>query len=402
MTPKLLHTFGVKRSGAYVTVAQDEDGIVVRWREGGRRSKQYPAGSAGKRHAKAWAQGTHERLSRKATALPPRITLGELFDRYVTAKKPKWRPKSLLNERNRWRYFVETVGPHTPADLVTPEGLDELCGFWLEKGGSRGQPIAPNQVRGILGNVTRVFRWAKKRKLLAENPLADYDTPLGKDAKALDVAEYPPEETARVMAVFSPKDSRRWRAWVALTIAANQGARVNAILQLAVADADTGTRRIRWQAASDKLGRERVQPMTRDTVHAVRVARVWRARMGYTGRFLIPAVRGTRRAADLPWGYAGLHRLLGEAEREAGVPHRRHRAVHGFRRMAGRNALTASGGNLNLAAEWIGDTDLRTFKRSYLKERGEELEGIASMLRTPTEGAPDTTPVRHSPKTREA
>jgi integrase len=203
--------------------------------------------------------------------------------------------------------------------------------------------------------------------------------PLGKDAKALDVAEFPPEEMAAVLGEFDPKDSRRWRAWVVSTIAATQGARVNAILRLADADCDVADRTITWVAVHDKLGRRRVQPLTRDAVWAIRVARVWRRRMGYDGRWLVPAVRKTRRDADLPWVYSAYHRLLMEAEKGAGVPHRMYRGAHGIRRMVGRNALEASG-DLNLAAEWIGDTDLRTFKKSYLKERGAALQGIAGKL----------------------
>jgi len=326
--------------------------------------------------------------------------LAELHAKYVTAKSPAWRAKTETNERARWKYFAERIGPHTFADLITPEALDEFTGFLLAKGGAKGQPIAPNQVRAIVGNVVRVFRWGRKRRLLAENALAEYAVPLGKDARALDVAEYPPDETAALMRRFSPRDAYRWRAWVALTIAANQGARVNAILRLEHADCDTTAKRIRWRSESDKLGRERWQPMTRDTVRAVRYARCWRRCIGYEGRWLIPAAKITRRAKDLPWGYSGLHRLLTVAEVEAGVPHRPRRALHGFRRMVARNALEVSGGDLNLAAEYIGDTDLRTFKRSYMKERGESLDriaaGLGTPIQTPPEGASATSSVRQS------
>ena len=385
MTTKPIASFGVRRSGAYVTVAQEGDRIVVRWRERSkaRKAMSFPATQDGKRHAKAHAQGTHERLTAGASPVAVRYTVEELYRRYTVAKAPAWRDTTRRNERARWAYFVHWIGGTTFADLVTPEALDEFAEKLGASGGSRGQPIAPNQIRAILGNVVRVWKWAKRRRLLVENHLHDYATPLGKDARALNVAEFPPEEMAAVVARFSPKDSRRWRGWVALVMAANQGARVNAILQLEDADCDTAARRVTWRQEHDKLGRERVQPLTRDAVHAIRVARVWRRRMGYTGRYLIPAVRGKRRAADLPWVYAALHRLLIEAEREAGVPHRPYRAVHGIRRMVGRNVLEATGGDLNAAAEYLGDTDLRTVKRSYIKERGDSLAKVAAMISTP-------------------
>lgn len=397
---KLLYSYGIQRSGAYVRVVLEDlatgPAARVMWREAGaRRKESFPATREGKLHARAFAQGTHERLSARRVELPARLTLAEIFEKYVLASESSWRPKTRVNEINRWRYFVNFVGPNTFADLVTPDTLDEARRALLKTGGARGQAIAPNQVHGILSNVCRVWRLARARKWIAENALADYRIPRSKEDRALDVDEFPPEEAGRIMRRLPASDSRRWRAHVACRIAGTQGPRVRALLLSEDADYDLAARTVRWRGEHDKLGRERVQPLTRDAVAAVRIARIWKARIGYTGKYLLPATRSLRREEDLPWSYAALVRLLGVAQTESGVALRAYRAMHGFRRMAARSVLDATG-DVNAAAEWIGDTDLRTVKRSYLKERPESLVRTAALIRMPTEEFSSTTPERHS------
>ena len=385
MTPKALGSCGVKRSGAFVAWAVEGTQVVVRWRERGlRKSKAFDHSAHGKRHAKAFAQGTHERLAAGAAPTAERITLDDLYRRYTLAKGPTWRDKTKRNERVRWAYFAACVGANTYADLVTAETLDDVADRLSKKGGARGVPIVPNQVRAILSNVTRVFRWAKQRRLLADNPLSDYKAPFGKDDRALDIDEFSPDEAGRLMTHLQASDPRRWRAHVACRIAGTQGPRVNALLRSRNDDYDLVARTVRWRREFDKLGRERVQPLTRDAVAAVRIARLWRRRIGYTGTYLLPPVKATRRTADLPLGYAGLVRLLHIACEEAGVEIKAWRGMHGFRRMAARTVLELTG-DINAAAEWIGDTDLRVVKKSYLKERPESLANTAALIRMPTE-----------------
>lgn len=398
---KPIASYGIARSGAYVRVAQVQltagAAVQVQWREGGVRRKQsFPATAAGRAHAKAFAQGTHERLSapdRKGAEVP---TIAELFDRYVLARGPGWRPKTRINELRRWRYFAERIGPNTKADLVGPDTLDEIRPQLLKRGGSRGQPIASNQVHAILSQVVRVWRLAASRRWLDSNPLAGYRIPRAKEERALDVEEFTPLEAAKLMSRLSSKDSRRWRGHVACRIAGTQGPRVNALLQSHDADWDLNQRVVRWRSETDKLGRERFQPLTRDAVAAVRIARIWRTRMGYTGKYLIPAVRATRRDLDQVWSYQALQQMLHTVCREAGVEVKPFRAMHGFRRMAVGNVMTATGGDHKAAGDWIGDTDLRTLIVSYAKKRPERMVQVAASIRMPTEASEATTPERHS------
>jgi hypothetical protein len=82
-------------------------------------------------------------------------------------------------------------------------------------------------------------------------------------------------------------------------------------------------------------------------------------------RFVFPPVQARR--GDRPWTYAALSAQLTAAEMRADIPHVAFRGMHGFRRGAAKNVLELTGGDLNKAGEWIGDTDLRALKRSYLK-----------------------------------
>ena len=59
-------------------------------------------------------------------------------------------------------------------------------------------------------------------------------------------------------------------------------------------------------------------------------------------------------------------------EDEAGVKHIPLRAAHGFRRFVVGEVLARTG-NLALAGQYVGDKDIRTLARSYVRERPEEL-----------------------------
>lgn len=64
------------------------------------------------------------------------------------------------------------------------------------------------------------------------------------------------------------------------------------------------------------------------------------------------------------------------------MTHVPHRAAHGFRRYV-VTEIHAATGNLGLAGQYVGDKDIRTLARSYLRERPEELRrAVEHMERT--------------------
>lgn len=161
---------------------------------------------------------------------------------------------------------------------------------------------------------------------------------------------------------------------MAFTLCATLGRRQRAVLGLQWRDIDWTTRRVTWRAETDKLGREATVPLPRAAVHALRVARVWVARMAPGSRWVFPAVQARR--GDRPWTYQAANAALHVAELAAGVPHRPYRALHGFRRSV-VTSIHAATGDLELAGEYVGDKDVRTLRRSYLKTRPERLADAA-------------------------
>jgi len=88
-----------------------------------------------------------------------------------------------------------------------------------------------------------------------------------------------------------------------------------------------------------------------------------------------PTRRSLRRSTakpDKPWTYQAFNQALIRLEQRAGVPHVAYRAAHGFRRYV-IDELNARTGNPVLAGQYVGDKDLRTLMRSYVRERPEEL-----------------------------
>lgn len=80
------------------------------------------------------------------------------------------------------------------------------------------------------------------------------------------------------------------------------------------------------------------------------------------------------------------------AERAAEVPHLELRAAHGLRRMVVNDILEETGGDLEAAAQFIGDKDLKVVRRSYKRVRGDRLASIAERLDKSLNGPSDTGP----------
>lgn len=252
-----------------------------------------------------------------------------------------------------------------------------------------------------------MYRFARARRYLAENPIADYVMKLSRDQRRLEVPEWTEHECALIRQQLDPRASRYWRAAVAIDLAAVLGTRVNALLNLEWRDVDMTARTVRWRPELDKLAKDRVQPLPRDAVRAMRIARVWRARLGYEGPWVFPSgvteQRGQsrelkawerdpkhkrlgkqshRRPADKPYTYAAVNQALRNAADRAGVRWISYRAMHGFRRFMLNNALKLTG-NLSMAGRFIGDTDMRTLTRSYVRDRPEEFRELASRIALP-------------------
>lgn len=381
MPRKLLWEFGTHGRAARVYVeswpsTDRQDLVRCEWRANGKRkTESLPDSRDNRRTMRAFAAGTAKRLALKGADEDQRLTMRELGERYVAAHPvgESWRPKTLKTWQQRWRVWVAFVTHERLIDTVTAETLDEF------RAALRKQDFAVNQIANHVQMVKSVYRFARERRYLAENPIAEYRMNLSRDQRRLEVPEWTNEECAAILAQLSPKHGRQWRAYVAIQLDALLGGRSAALLGLEWRDVDMDRRTIRWRPELDKLARDREQPLPRAAVRAIRIARVWRARIGYQGPYVLPGARGAEQRAERHYTYQALNYQLQVAAKRAGVRWIPYRAMHGFRRMNLNDVLAATG-NLTRAGQWIGDTDMRTLSRSYVRVRADELRDVAEKL----------------------
>jgi len=373
---KTLALFGPSRGGVRLLVERGGELVRVQWYDDGiRRVKSWPNTREGRTEAKAWARGFAEArtLGPRPTVL--RLTLRDLWERYVEAEFPHLRPKTQTNYREHWSRWELFLGRDFTADEARLGDVDHFRAA-LER-----QDYALSQVHKAISVVKTVYNWAQRRELLGINRLALYRFKVAKDLRPEPPAEYTGKERQAILQALHPDRHTEWRPWAAVTIAAYQGARENAILHLRWEDIDFDRGEIAWQARWDKTGRERVQPLTAGARGAVLVAKQWRERDRYTGPWVLYTSHRQRwRHADdrAAWTAQALWLALTKAERRAGVHHLQSRAMHGFRRAVAGDVLELTR-DVKLALDWIGDVDLGMARR-YLRPRNQRLEEAATAV----------------------
>jgi integrase len=355
--------------------------VRIQWRERGMlKTESLPDSRANQTRAKSFAEGVAERLALSGSAERKRLTMYDLGEAYLLAHPTPetWRPKTRVTFLARWKNWIAFATPTRAIDTVTPETLDEF------RATMRSLGYAINQVANHVQMVKSVYRFARARKYLAENPIADYQMKLSRDQRRLEVPEWSADDCARILAELDPRSGHNWRAYVGIVLVAVLGGRSNALLHLEWRDVDLNARTIRWRPELDKLAKDRTQPLPRDAVRVLRIARVWRHWIHYAGPFVIPGQESRQKKAkgDRPYSYQAFNQALRSAAARAGVEWIDYRALHGFRRMVVGNVLAATG-NLVRAGQYIGDSDVRTLQRSYVRERPEQLRDVADAMRIP-------------------
>jgi integrase len=252
-------------------------------------------------------------------------TVRELAELHIAAFVESWAEKTLCGIPAPLVALRSVRRAQHAARLITEETLDEF------RARMRVLKVVTNQRTETVKAVKQVFRWARHRKLIAENPIADYTIKRAKSEKIIEVPEWSPVDTTRLgaqlLAERASRSSRHWRLEVAFFLASAQGPRINALLHLAWDDVNLSGETVRhpsaagvvlpprsvwWNPAFDKMDEERVQPLTRGAVRALRIARVWRARIGYAGRWVFAPARAARLETGESWGYQAANYALRE------------------------------------------------------------------------------------------
>jgi integrase len=293
--------------------------------------------------------------------------------KYETAKRAEWAPRTMQAQAFRAGIFMDWATPSLAADRVTLDTLDQF------REDLRKQGRKVTEIQRTIREVVAWFSYSAARGWIPSNPLAAFANRIARHEKPEPIDEFAPDEFARIFAALDYRDSRLWRPWVAVVLGGVLGPRQNALRHLTWDDVDLNAMTVTWRREFDKMARERVQPIPRGARFALRVAKVWAHRLPATQRsnLVLPAVMHGR--PNTPYTYSALNQALRLACARAGVPWKKGRAMHGLRRHAARTMLDLTG-NIKIAGEHIGDTDLKTLSGSYLRDRPEALTAAVKLI----------------------
>jgi integrase len=370
---KTIRTYGERGRSARVFTERGGLKIRVQWRVGGLlKTESFPNTPAGKDRAKSFAQGVVDAL--EARTLPARMTVAELWGRYAESELTNIRKRTFQLNADAWRKWELYVGREKVAEDL---GVDTMTGFRaaLEK-----QGLAVNTIRRHVGGVKLIYNWGEAHELLARNKMHRYRFKVGKDKRPAKVPEYRGDDFAAILAELPVTGTtRHWRAGGILALCGYQGARQNAVRHLQWKDVDVDGGAITWRAQWDKLGKERVQPLRLPAIGALISVGEQHTRLGIFSEWIFPAPRERKRSTDPVYSAQALWWELTQAERRAGIAHKRGRGAHGLRRMLAGDVLAITS-NLKTAGDAIGDKDLRILQNHYFSDRPEDVRAAFEAL----------------------
>lgn len=363
---KILATFGPKRGG--VRVLREADRVLVQTQSNPRRYKVFPKGRTGEQAAKVYAEA-YWAASQRPEQLPP-VTVRDLWMAYTESSAYReLRPRTQASYAERFRWWEDFLGKDAPAESVT---MAQIETFRREQERVR----AINQVKAIWRVAKIVWNWGEEQERIAVNRLRRTTFKLGKDREPLKPASYTEDEWRKILATLNPQHGRQWRAWVAITVLGWQGVRENALLNLQWRDVDLNGGWVRWRKAHDKTGRDWRQPLLPEAKEALTVAARWQGRDGDRSGYVFYAARkdaGTPHYTAQSLAYA-----LWKAEERAGVPHKRYRGAHGFRRLV-VNRGVRKGMSLEQVGAFVNQADVSE-TRGYVRVSDGDRERTAAVM----------------------
>lgn len=364
---KRLLTLG--KRGAFIKVDETlEDGVRryrVQWGPKGHREQvSYPATPAGRREAFAFAESYTAESKLPVVAEKHGWTTRALWEAYKAVTWPHLRPRSKQLYQENWKHWEKYFLPDRDADSMT---ADDAALFRA----SLEQTYATKTAQAIIEIVRGVYNYAEATDKITKNRWHQFKFKVAKDRRTKQRAEYKQAEFLAIWRQFDPTKGNQWRGYVAIGLLGLYGSRQTATLHIKDPDdideaADTITFRSEW----DKQGEEQAVPILPLTRELLTVARLWRARDGYTGPYLL--YPGSSLSQTDTWTIQSLWSVLEHAEAKAKIAKIKYRAGHGFRRGLVGDLLEA-GNDMDLALKAIGDKDPR-MARHYAVKRNERIE----------------------------
>ncbi len=125
----------------------------------------------------AWVAGLCDEMAKKLAKvglIPPRevshTTLGEFLDSYI-ANRPKAKPNTIRNYKTTRRHLVEYFTEGKRLRDITPGDAEEWRLWMIGKG------LSEATVSRDVKRAKQFFRFAVRKKLIAENPFTDLPSP---------------------------------------------------------------------------------------------------------------------------------------------------------------------------------------------------------------------------------
>jgi integrase len=335
---------------------------VVQWgAKGARQQESWPATKAGKAEAEAFFKAFTAEVDKADAPEAPakQLTMRELWTAYLAGDAAHLRPNTLRLYTDAWRTWEQFITPDAIAEKLTIQQIHD----YRKALDARG--LATATVQDAIRNVRIVFNWAERMELVAINKWHLFVYKVAKEKRTQPRAEFRADEFIKIWKALDPTNRVQWRPWVAVGLLGIYGNRQNEILNL------------QWKWIVDdvviidpsvvKTGEEAVLTLFPLTKTILDVARSWRDQMGYTGDYVLPP--GRSHPPKKPhYSIQSLTDAIHAAEARAGITSIKWRAGHGFRRGL-LGDLADETGDITLALQAIGDTDLRMANRYRVKRR---------------------------------
>lgn len=249
------------------------------------------------------------------------ILLATLFDNYLREVTPTKRPGTQRHDRSTVGLFLRIFGPaRLAADLTHRDAVRyaverrRLGDLRRRKAGAAPPPpLGARSVASDLHLLRAVLTWGVGAGWLERNPLAGYEIVEEANPRRPVFTEAQYQALLGVAGTFPPAFR------LLLELAHETGHRIGALRALRWSDVDLAAGRIRWRAASDKIGWEHATPLTAAARAALETYRAAQPGIGET--LVVPGVSGDR-ARD--W--------MEQAQQRAGLPPEQGRGWHALRR----------------------------------------------------------------------
>lgn len=229
------------RHGRAVAANSDEISALTFWREW----------VAGEKTAGRDAPSLRDVLKSAVDRLRDGATtpsLDSLHKKFMDAReREKVSPRHLSALKNRLKRFVSYFDKDEPAGSVTTEAVERAMAS-MSAGG-----LSPQTVKGVREAAHGLFSWAKKRKLVTKNPVADADAP-----KVIQ-GEVGTITASQLKGLLRTALQNQPRAVPALAVWAFCGVRRAEITRLRFDDMDRGRKELRVSATVGKKGRGKVR-----------------------------------------------------------------------------------------------------------------------------------------------